>query len=78
MKLRMVLWMLSLVTAISSNAEEPELKVKPSGRILFDAAHIHGQQLIWRVRGSWTKVTNRSGYADNEVTIFETRLQVKF
>ena len=34
--------------------------------------------MIWRVRGSWTKVTNRSGFADNEVSILETRLQVKF
>ena len=34
--------------------------------------------MIWRVRGSWTKVTNRSGFANNEVSIFETRLQVKF
>ena len=34
--------------------------------------------MIWRVRGSWTKVTNRSNFADNEVSIFETRLQVKF
>ena len=34
--------------------------------------------MIWRVRASWTKVTNRSGFADNEVSILETRLQVKF
>ncbi|SNU04954.1 phosphate-selective porin OprO and OprP [Prevotellaceae bacterium MN60] len=34
--------------------------------------------MIWRIRGSWTKVTNRSNFADNEVSIFETRLQVKF
>ena len=34
--------------------------------------------MIWRVRASWTKVTNRSGFADNEATILETRLQVKF
>ncbi len=34
--------------------------------------------MIWRVRGSYTKVTNRSGFADNEVSILETRLQVKF
>ena len=34
--------------------------------------------MIWRVRGSWTKVSNRSGFADNEVSILETRLQVKF
>lgn len=34
--------------------------------------------MIWRVRGSWTKVTNRSKFADNEVSIFETRQQVKF
>jgi len=44
MKLRIVVWMMTLVAAISSNAHEPELKVKPSGRILFDAAYIHGQQ----------------------------------
>ena len=34
--------------------------------------------MIWRVRASYTKVTNRSGYADNECGILETRLQVKF
>ena len=34
--------------------------------------------MIWRMRASWTKVTNRSGFADNEVSILETRLQVKF
>ena len=34
--------------------------------------------MIWRVRGSYTKVTNRSDFANNEVSIFETRLQVKF
>ena len=34
--------------------------------------------MIWRIRASWTKVTNRSGFADNEATILETRLQVKF
>ena len=33
--------------------------------------------MIWRVRASWTKVTN-IGYFDNECTILETRLQVKF
>jgi len=32
--------------------------------------------MIWRVRASYTKVTNRSGYADNECGILETRLQV--
>ena len=34
--------------------------------------------MIWRVRASYTKVTNRFGVADNEVSILETRLQVKF
>jgi phosphate-selective porin OprO/OprP len=43
-KLRIVVWMMALATAISSNAQEPELKVKPSGRILFDAAYVHGKQ----------------------------------
>lgn len=33
--------------------------------------------MIWRVRASWTKVTNRSDFANNEVSIIETRLQVK-
>ena len=27
---------------------------------------------------SWTKVTNRIGFLDNECSILETRLQVKF
>ena len=34
--------------------------------------------MIWRVRASWTKVTNRNNFTDNEVSILETRLQVKF
>ena len=34
--------------------------------------------MIWRVRASYTKVTNRDGFANNEVSILETRLQVKF
>jgi len=36
------------------------------------------RRMIWRVRGSWTKVTNRVGFPDNECSILETRLQVKF
>ena len=34
--------------------------------------------MIWRVRASWTKVTNRADIANNECTILETRFQVKF
>ena len=34
--------------------------------------------MIWRIRASWTRVTNRSGFANNEVSILETRFQVKF
>jgi phosphate-selective porin OprO/OprP len=34
--------------------------------------------MIWRVRASWTKVTNRLGFENNECTILETRMQVKF
>ena len=34
--------------------------------------------MIWRVRASYTKVTNRSGFDNNEVSILETRFQVKF
>lgn len=34
--------------------------------------------MIWRVRASWTKVTNRGDIANNECTILETRFQVKF
>ena len=34
--------------------------------------------MIWRVRASHTKVTNRSGFEDNHATILETRFQVKF
>ena len=34
--------------------------------------------MIWRVRASWTKVTNRAEYDNNELLAFETRLQVKF
>lgn len=34
--------------------------------------------MIWRIRASYTKVTGRAGFADNEVSIVETRFQVKF
>ena len=34
--------------------------------------------MIWRVRASYTKVTNRAGFEDNELFALETRLQVKF
>ena len=34
--------------------------------------------MIWRVRASWTKVNGRTGFEDNEVSMLETRLQVKF
>ncbi len=34
--------------------------------------------MIWRVRASLTNVTNRSGFDDNNVSILETRFQVKF
>jgi phosphate-selective porin OprO/OprP len=34
--------------------------------------------MIWRIRASYTKVTGRANYADNEVSILETRFQVKF
>ena len=34
--------------------------------------------MIWRVRASWTKVTGRANFVDNDVAILETRLQVKF
>ena len=34
--------------------------------------------MIWRVRASYTKVTNHSGFEDNHATILETRFQVKF
>jgi phosphate-selective porin OprO/OprP len=34
--------------------------------------------MIWRVRASYTKVTNRSDYDNNHCSILETRLQVKF
>ena len=34
--------------------------------------------MIWRIRASLTKVTNRNGFDDNNVSILETRFQVKF
>ena len=34
--------------------------------------------MIWRVRASWTRVTNRAEYENNELWAIETRLQVKF
>ena len=34
--------------------------------------------MIWRVRASWTRVTNRAEYENNELWAVETRLQVKF
>ncbi|MGI6233477.1 MAG: OprO/OprP family phosphate-selective porin [Prevotella sp.] len=34
--------------------------------------------MIWRVRASYTKVTDREGYEDNHCSVLETRLQIKF
>ena len=34
--------------------------------------------MIWRVRGSYTKVSNRAEYGDDHFTALETRLQIKF
>ena len=34
--------------------------------------------MIWRIRASYTQVTNRSGFEDNKVSILESRFQVKF
>jgi phosphate-selective porin OprO/OprP len=34
--------------------------------------------MIWRVRGSYTKTTDRTDYENNHVTMLETRLQIKF
>lgn len=34
--------------------------------------------MIWRVRASYTRVTNRAGFENNELYALETRLQVKF
>lgn len=34
--------------------------------------------MIWRVRGSYTKVTDRAGFDNNHFTALETRLQIKF
>lgn len=44
MKTRVNLLMVALAMATTVSAEdEPKLTVKPSGRILFDAAYIHPQ-----------------------------------
>ncbi len=52
------------------------------GGYLNDWALCHNfypnKYMIWRIRASYTKVTNRSGYEDNHATILETRFQVKF
>ena len=34
--------------------------------------------MIWRVRGSLTKATDRAGYDDTNLSLIETRFQVKF
>ena len=34
--------------------------------------------MIWRVRASYTTTSDRAGYADNNFSILETRLQIKF
>lgn len=34
--------------------------------------------MIWRVRASYTHVSDRTGFEDNNVKILETRLQIKF
>ena len=51
MKLRIVVWIMALAMAVNASAQEPELKVKPSGRILFDAAYVHAQQQEDKLKG---------------------------
>ena len=34
--------------------------------------------MIWRIRGSYTKVNDRAGFDDDHFTALETRLQIKF
>ncbi len=51
MKLRIVVWLIALAMAVNASAQEPELKVKPSGRILFDAAYVHAQQQEDKLKG---------------------------
>ena len=84
--LSMTVMMLATTTVMQAQ-DEPKLVVKPSGRILFDAAYVNSQQAadklnsgvaIPDMRASYTKVSNRSGFEDNHATILETRLQIKF
>ena len=53
MKLRIVVWLITLAMAVNASAQEPELKVKPSGRILFDAAYVHAQQQEDKLKGGY-------------------------
>lgn len=82
---------LSLLVTGSANAQtsEDKISIKPSGRILmdmgfFDADHRNDEMNDgcaipdMRVRASHTKVTDRTGYEDNKVSMLETRLQIKF
>ena len=72
--LSMTVMMLATTTVMQAQ-DEPKLVVKPSGRILFDAAYVNSQQAADKLNSG---VANRSGFEDNHATILETRLQIKF
>ena len=62
MKLRIVVWLITLAMAVNASAQEPELKVKPSGRILFGAAYVHAQQQEDRPKGGYPRYAYRCGF----------------
>ena len=62
MKLRIVVWLITLAMAVNASVQEPELKVKPSGRILFDVAYVHAQQQEDKLKGGYPRYAYRCGF----------------
>ena len=59
---------------------DPEANIRGGRSNDFSATmnYYINKYMIWRVRGSYTKVSNRAGYDDDHFTALETRLQIKF
>ena len=55
------MWLITLAMAVNASAQEPELKVKPSGRILFDATYVHAQQQEDKLKGGYLRYAYRCG-----------------
>ena len=59
---------------------DPEANIRGGRSNDFSATmnYYINKYMIWRVRGSYTKVSNRAGYDNDHFTALETRLQIKF